>query len=143
MLKLTPSPAAAIGAMFTMLAIGALHAAVPELGKPVRLALGQIARFENNAIAVRFDAVDQDSRCPSDTRCIMAGDASVVISVATGTTRWRRNVLHTDAAKAASAVDVAGYRITLVALDPVPIATRQTRQEDYAVSINVTRTSAR
>jgi hypothetical protein len=62
-------------------------ASVPSARAPVKpgeeftLALGESVGIETKNIVVRFDAVLEDSRCPTNARCIWEGNARIALQV--------------------------------------------------------------
>ena len=58
-------------------------AATVSLGQPFELALGATARVPDSPHAVTFEAVPQDSRCPTGAMCVWAGEATVRLRVVT------------------------------------------------------------
>jgi len=86
---------------------------------------------------VTFLAVANDSRCPIDAMCVWQGNAAVEIGVRLGMGPTIPDTLHT----AATPKDAIwwGYRITLVALDPVPRAATPVPPGDYRATVKVGR----
>mgnify|MGYP001081213227 CR=1 FL=1 len=85
----------------------------------VALAIGQAATLDG--LTVRFVEVPTDSRCPTDVVCVWAGNAKVVLNTVVGGVE-RALALNTNAGSATGpgAVEVDGFRITLLGLDPAP-----------------------
>jgi hypothetical protein len=102
--------------------------AVPDvaLGEEFVLAAGQSASAGPDALTVQFERVVEDSRCPSDARCIQAGQvvSAIVVSgsrayvkpgdsVPSG--RYRARLLGVlPYPSSASAIDPAQYRARFV-----------------------------
>ena len=55
-----------------------------ELGKEFSLAIGQSVAIKNENLTIRFDAVTEDSRCPTGATCIWAGQASARVTINDG-----------------------------------------------------------
>jgi hypothetical protein len=107
------------------------------LNEDFELAAGRSIRVADTDLVVRFDRVERDSRCPADVNCITAGDAVVVLGLASARETERLYELHTTSGDA-TAVH-AGYLVTLVALNPVPLSTRTLRAGDYVATLRVAR----
>jgi hypothetical protein len=107
------------------------------LDEDFELSAGRSVRVADADLLVRFDRVANDSRCPSDVKCITAGDAVVVLGLASGRDTARQYELHTTSGDTSAAH--AGYRVTLVALNPVPVSTRTLQARDYVATLRVTR----
>ena len=107
-------------------------AAVEQL----QVALGRTVSAANGALAVTFLEVVSDSRCPRGETCVWEGDAVVRIALKSAADSGTAE-LHT-ASRLAHAAEFAGWSVTLVALDPVPIAGKPAPQ-GYVATIRVTR----
>ena len=62
-------------------AIQATYPTLPPAKDMIRLKEGQTVVSENKAVAVTFNKVLSDDRCPMDTQCIWAGNATVDLTV--------------------------------------------------------------
>jgi hypothetical protein len=91
------------------------------------LGVGQEAT--HGVMRIVFDGVNEDSRCPSDVMCVWAGNAAVEIGVSFGMGPTTRYVLNTIGDPAF--VDVGGYRITLIDLQPYPVSTSRIPPASY------------
>jgi hypothetical protein len=111
------------------------------LDKGFKLGAGRSARIADTDLTVRFDRVEADSRCPTDVQCITAGDAEVALSIAAGQAAAERHTVHTS--REPRATTHGAFRIELVALDPAPVSTRETRESDYVLTLRVTRAASR
>jgi hypothetical protein len=99
------------------------------------LAVGQEARL--GILRLAFTGVTEDSRCPSDVVCVWAGNAAVEIGVSFGMGPTIRYVLNTTVDP--KSVDVGGYRITLVALQPYPVSTGPIPPASYLATFRLQR----
>lgn len=59
----------------------------PSIGEPFSLAVGESASVKGANLSLTFTAVTQDSRCPKDANCIVAGEAIVVLEALSGDAR--------------------------------------------------------
>jgi hypothetical protein len=101
------------------------------------LAPGEAAVVQNASLVVTFLRVSGDSRCPGDAICIQGGDAVVHMRAIAGTSGDYQ--LHTGDSARASVVH-AGYRISLVGLQPYPFSSLPPIQPgDYRASLIVSR----
>lgn len=101
------------------------------------LAIGEEARFPGTPVRAGLTDVRGDSRCPIDAICVWAGDAEVVVALALGTGPSSEHVLHWNTGAGSGSATVGDYRVSLVALDPMPLAGEVTRPEDYRVRLKV------
>lgn len=92
----------------------------PSPGESFTLAVGETATLEAVRTSVRFLVVSEDSRCPSRAQCVWAGDGAVVLEIAPAAGDAAEDTLHTNSESGAGAVELAGYELTLLRLDPYP-----------------------
>ena len=104
----------------------------------VVLAIGASKRVPDTNLTVKFEAVIADSRCPTGTNCVWAGDAAVKIQMTAPKTEPASAVLHTNLRTARPAVH-DGWRIKLVDVTPVPTADGPPRPEDYRITLRIDR----
>ncbi len=123
-------------ALLTLAACASPTASTVPAGSDVRLRPGERVAVEGTDVAVRFDGVAQDSRCPADAICVTLGDAEAVFTV---TQAGRPNVpltLHTAPGEGQRAA-AFGFLLTLTHLDPYPYAGRPTAPQDYRASLRI------
>ena len=107
-----------------------------RVADPFTLAPGETAQVEGTGLAVTFESVSADSRCPSDVTCVWEGDAVVLVSARPATTSPRE--LHTSG-RFATEAEVDGYRVRLVELVPVPRSGASPAPSAYRATLVVTR----
>jgi hypothetical protein len=119
------------------------HAAVAgkavRLNKEFTLKQGQRVTLRGTSLWIKFVAVESDSRCPSDVKCVWAGNAAVQVEVNSG--RGSKTLtLNTGRGGAfVSEADYKGYRLKLVDLNPYPRSDRQIPARAYAATLFVTK----
>ncbi|MDA0364936.1 MAG: hypothetical protein O3B31_11100 [Chloroflexi bacterium] len=107
------------------------------IGKPFTLRPGTSAALTDDGTVIRFDAVENDSRCPRDVQCIRAGDATVVLTVTMpGGVATTVRVLVDPSEGVAS---VHGLRMNVTVLAPTPVSTSTIAPGDYAATLVVER----
>lgn len=107
--------------------------------RPFDLRAGASATLPEG-LTVTFDRVRADSRCPMDVTCISAGDATVIVRLASPGSGQAERELHTNPGSAGAAgTSYLAYAISLVALMPYPRTDRQIRPEDYVATLTVER----
>src|SRR6185312_15051394 len=57
---------------------------VVRLGREFKLKAGRQVTVKGTKLRIRFVAVENDSRCPSDVTCVWAGNAAVQFQLGTG-----------------------------------------------------------
>jgi hypothetical protein len=102
-----------------------------SLGTPVTLAPGERVEFPDEQLELTFIAVASDSRCPSDTTCVWAGEALVQLTIQTGSESAQREIV------AGQGVDVGKHRINVLGLQPEAVSTRKIAPDEYRVTLEV------
>lgn len=108
-------------------------------GEPFQLKVGQAAVVPDSSLALRFEAVTQDSRCPQDVTCIWAGDGVVRLQLRTPADSSTAD-LHTNPGVGATSVRAGAWTIELVSLSPAPRANQRIPSSDYVATLQVRRT---
>lgn len=121
------------------------------LGQPFSLSLGQMARLPDHALALTFEQVTEDSRCPTDVMCAWSGAVKVQMVaempsqaaqtlILGGGTDVEGNVYPKEAGPAGpSSVWLQGYSIELTRVTPYPIKASETVPlSDYRLTLLVT-----
>jgi len=106
-----------------------------RIGQTFRLRAGSSARFDNGVV-VFFRGVTDDSRCPTDVRCVWTGDATLHLRAATrDSDAWTALTLHTDVLPHSG--EFNGRTLTVVDLAPRPIAGQRLGTGDYVAVLRV------
>jgi hypothetical protein len=125
---------------FCLLALTACSEKSPvapgPISREVVLAPGQTVSIAEALIALRFEGVAGDSRCPADAICVWGGDALVQIEVIPASGRRQPYVLHTGDMRPVVHEDLT---IALVELSPYPFSSRPIQPGDYRAILRVTR----
>lgn len=101
------------------------------------LRVGQEVRVGGSVLRIAFLEVVNDSRCPSNVMCIWAGDAVVRVGAAFGMGPTVPYELHTSLTP--SSVDLGSYRLTLMRLDPYPVAPGPIEADRYVATFRLQR----
>ena len=121
-----------------MLLTGCASPATPDgpVDVSIVLAPGETKSVAGTGLALRFDGVLNDSRCPGDAICITGGDAIVKIGVQESGAPEAAYELHTGNLQPARH---NGLTIALADLSPYPFASRPFPPSDYRATLRVTR----
>ena len=99
------------------------------------LAPGETAAIEGASLAVRFNGVTGDNRCPADALCVLGGSADVSVSaISAGSTSGY--VLKTGDMQP---IQHDGFTLSLVQVSPYPFSSRTIEPGEYRVTLKVTR----
>ena len=103
-----------------------------------QLKTNQTAFIASENLWVKFLAVTEDSRCPSDVQCIQAGEAKVSVGITKGNENLGEIVVSTI-----KSADVIGYSITLADLKPYPTTqSLPIKPLDYVATFIVSKATA-
>ena len=98
----------------------------------LELPMGRSA--DNGEISVTFDAVTEDSRCPSDVQCVWAGNGGVRLTLAGGE---ETDVVIVNSTVSPREISFRGYSIGYRELAPYPTSTERPDPAAYVVRIAV------
>ena len=99
------------------------------------LAPGETAAIEGASLAVRFNRITGDNRCPADAMCILGGSADVSVT-AISDRSTREYVLKTGDMQPVQHDELT---IALVQVSPYPFSSHTIEPDEYRVTFKVTR----
>lgn len=104
------------------------------LGTPVTLAPGEGVTVQDGRerLDLQFAAVVEDSRCPVDVTCVWAGQATVRVHLGA---RGTHDIV--TGAGAPGVVEVDGWRVEVVTVEPEPHSERPIAAGDYRVTFRI------
>ena len=105
-------------------------------GQRFDLRAGQRTTVGGDGLAVTFQTVKSDARCPLDATCIDIGDAVIAV-VLEHDGRAESRDIHTK--PPLSRLRVEGVTLTLESLQPYPWSNRPVVPADYTVTLRVDR----
>ena len=110
-----------------------------ELGVPFTLKEGGIATAkEDKTLEISMVEVMEDSRCPVNVNCIWEGEATVRFTLAQGSQPPEEMTLTLRGGYRDLAVGrFSGYSISLLRLDPYPVADAKTEKGAYTAQLVV------
>jgi len=103
----------------------------------VVLAVGEEVFTTDGNLAIRFERVRQDSRCPTDVECPWAGDGEVVLRLQPVGASAVEQSLHTNASVGPGDVVIDGYEVFLEVLSPQPLSGSPIPPGDYEVVLRI------
>lgn len=102
------------------------------------LKVGESISNAAGSVKIRFVEVLEDSRCPADATCIWAGQAKVLVEVKNGTVAQQYTLtLDTLLEGDVNSIDIESYTITLVQVDPYPLASQPIDFADYSITLDI------
>jgi hypothetical protein len=108
------------------------------LNASFELKVAESVRVAGEGVAVRFDGVTGDSRCPVDVTCVWAGDATAVVRLEKPKTKPGTFELHTMPRFGGDA-RYEGLVVHLEAVTPRPRTGTEIPPKDYRVTLVVRR----
>ncbi len=125
-----------ISSLIFMLAFGVFSVSVnAQRTEKLRVQINQEKRFAKSRLAVRFVELVEDSRCPTDTNCVWAGNARIKIRVSKNG-RSEEITLDTNGPKQ-YATTADGHSIKLVSLTPSPRSNIRINRNGYVATFEV------
>lgn len=110
------------------------HTEEAVLERDFKIKYGQELTVKGQDLKVKFDSLLEDSRCPSDVKCVWEGDAKILISVRRANAEASNMELHTNQ-RFTQAEKYQRYVIKLVALSPYPRTSVKQEQSDYVATL--------
>lgn len=112
-------------------------AEVIRLGQEFELKINQEALIEGEALAVVFESVVEDSRCPEGVDCIWSGNAK--IKLRSGKEKQTPAGVELNTHVGSKSASYLNYEISLVALKPHPKADKPIQPNEYRATLIVTK----
>jgi hypothetical protein len=125
------------GLMF-MLAFTVVPASAARRAETVRVQINKEKKFPKAKLSVRFVELVEDSRCPTDTQCVWAGNAKIKIRV---TMNGRTHDLSLDTNGPHQAATAEGYSIKLLSLTPAPRSNIRVDRNGYVATFEAVKLS--
>ena len=103
--------------------------------KQIQVQINQETRI--NGLRIKFIDMIEDSRCPTDTQCIWAGNAKIKIGISNAGRLAKQFELNSNLKP--QSIVVSGYEIKLVKLTPAPASNIRIRKDGYVATLSVVR----
>lgn len=111
---------------------GAPATQAASLNQEIQLAPTERAAYEQQNLTVEFVRVVEDSRCPTDTTCVWAGEVKVQVATRLGSAEAVQHEI-----KAGEHATVGAFRVFVVNVQPGRLSTREIPQQEYRVTFKV------
>ena len=108
-----------------------------SLDKEFSLGIGQSASIDGEKLVIKFKAVLEDSRCPINVVCVLAGNGKVEFEVLDIDGQNKTIFLNTEDEPRLSTLK--GHKLKLVSLNPPRIDGVSISPGDYSVTLYVER----
>ncbi|MCA1622879.1 MAG: hypothetical protein LC768_00870 [Acidobacteria bacterium] len=118
--------------ILTLVAASFLQA---QTNQKVTVQINQQKTITKNKLTIKFVSLVEDSRCPTDTNCIWAGNAKITIKVSNAKAAAKTFELNTNSKP--QSVSYAGYEIKLADLNPKPATNIRINRNGYTATFVV------
>jgi len=85
-------------------------------------------------IKIKFVDLIEDSRCPTDTTCVWAGNAKISVQLSKN---GKKKILEMNSGMSPKTVQFEGYDITLTKLTPAPASNIRIRKDGYVATFSL------
>ena len=126
----------AITALIWLIPASAGLARVPA-DKEFSLGIGQSASIDGEKLVIKFKAVLEDSRCPTNALCVLAGNGKVEFEVLDINGQNKTIILNTEDEPRLALLK--GHKLNLVSLNPPRTNGVSISPGDYSVTLHVER----
>ena len=99
--------------------------------------INQQKTLAKNKLTIKFVSLVEDSRCPTDTNCIHAGNAKITIKV--GNAKGAAKTFELNTNSKPQTVSFSGYEIKLTDLNPKPATNIRINRNGYTATFTVSR----
>lgn len=103
----------------------------------VKIGVGKQKTATTDKLKIKFVTMVEDSRCPTDTNCIWAGNAKIKIKVTDF--RGRTKFFDLNTGSQPQAATFAGYDIRLEDLTPAPASNIRINRNGYTATFKISR----
>ena len=107
-----------------------------SLGEAFEIKVGQEATITSQQLSLKFLSVSEDSRCPQGTNCIWEGNGKINIEL-TSQDQTSDTVELNTAMSLPSEATYLSYNISLLDLQPYPLAGSTIQQSEYIATVSV------
>lgn len=98
---------------------------------------GHQKRAAKSDITIKFISVTEDSRCPTDTNCVWAGNATIEVLISDKHGGSKKAVMNTTRGQLGDQYN--GWAIYLSGLTPMPKGGKAIEQKSYVATFTITR----
>jgi hypothetical protein len=106
-------------------------------GQEFELNINQEAVVEGEGLAVAFESVLEDSRCPEGVDCIWSGNAKIRLRL--GKQKQTPAPVELNTNVGAKSFSYLNYEVRLVALKPRPKADKPVQKNEYKAALIITK----
>lgn len=124
-------------ALILTFVFGGFVAAQSQTTRQIKVLINKQKIVTKNKLTIKFVSLIEDSRCPTDTNCVWAGNAKIKLQVGKGKGAAKIFELNTNLDP--QTVSFAGYEIKLVNLTPQPASNIRINRNGYTAIFAVSK----
>ncbi|MEZ0368575.1 MAG: hypothetical protein ACAI44_05730, partial [Candidatus Sericytochromatia bacterium] len=114
-----------------------------SLDQDLRLKYRQPVQIPSEKLQISYEALIQDSRCPSDVQCVRAGDVTVKLKLSQNGSELGQPELTFGAGADKAIAKVGDYQVSLVKVEPESkLSTQHLQASDYTLTVRVSKVTA-
>ena len=118
------------------LVFGNLQSTEAQTNQTVKVQINQQKTLAKSRLTIKFDSLVEDSRCPTDSKCVWAGNAKIKINVSKG---GESKTFEINTNSEPKAVTFAGYKIKLTDLNPKPASNIRINRNGFVATFLVSK----
>lgn len=131
---ISPSPSVQVSP-----SVGQRNTPTASLDHPISIQLNQRISIPSEGLDITFLKVEQDSRCPSDTTCVWAGQATILLNIVKDEQDLSNIMVSIGAGQNSTTIVNDRYSIELIDLAPYPSTTQPIDPDQYTATLLVSR----
>jgi len=120
--------------LFATLLLGTASAVLAKHRADVKVQINHETPYKG--IKIKFVDLIEDSRCPTDTTCVWAGNAKISVQLSKN---GKKKILEMNSGISPKTVHFEGYDITLTRLTPAPASNIRIRKDGYVATFTITK----
>ena len=121
--------------LFAFLAFGSFTAVSAKHPQQIKVQINHEASVRAG-IRIKFVDLIEDSRCPTDTQCVWAGNAKIKVELSRNGTK---KTVELNTGLAPQSVRFEGYEFKVTKLTPAPASNVRIRKDGYVATFTVTK----
>jgi hypothetical protein len=121
--------------LITFLAFGSFTGVSAKQTQQIKVQINHegVAR---GAIRIKFVDLIEDSRCPTDTQCVWAGNAKIKVELSRNSAK---KVVELNTGISPQSIRFEGYEFKVTKLTPAPASNVRIRKDGYVATFTVTK----
>lgn len=124
-----------ISILLLIAAFGAFLQVEARSNQTITVQINRQKTLPKSNLTIKFLALLEDSRCPTDAQCIQAGTARIKVEIKKA--GGKPQIFELNTSVNPQPVSFAGYRISLIDVNPKPATNIRIDRNGYAATFDV------